>query len=306
MNKKDQQHLNSPQVYRTKILVETLKKFASVDRDILIKEICTNEPKDITLRTLQRYVKTLNEDYGLVIKLDRSNNHYYLDEKKSNNIDSFLSHIEILSMAELINTSFNEKNNALAFVEFENKSKISSIPNFKFILEAIYQALPITFTHSSFYHLKEEMYTLKPYFLKQYQNRWYIIGETEKGYRTFGIDRIENIALGTKKFKVKTEEAMSKFNHVIGLNYTDHRREIIKLSFHPSQKPYLESLHLHHSQKETSSLTGDSFDIELFIHPNFEFNQQLLKYGSLVTILEPKWLADEVKKEIKKALENYK
>lgn len=171
MNRKDQKHLNSPQVYRTKILIEVLKKFPSVHRDTLIREIRIHETTSISLRTLQRYVKTLNEKFGLAIKLDRSINHYFLDENRSVNIDSFLSHIEILSMATLINTPLSETNSALAFIEFESKSTISSIPNFKFILEAIYQALPIIFSHYSFYHLKQETYTLKPYFLKQYQNR---------------------------------------------------------------------------------------------------------------------------------------
>ena len=149
------------------------------------------------------------------------------------------------------------------------------------------------------------MYTLKPYFLKQYQNRWYVIGETEKGFRTFGIDRIENIIIGTKKFKPKTEEAKDKFSNVIGLNYVDHKMETIKLSFHISQKPYLVSLPLHSSQKEFNPLKDLTFDIELRIHPNFEFRQQILKHGSLVKVLEPQWLAKEIKEEHKKAFESY-
>ena len=181
---------------------------------------------------------------------------------------------------------------------------IATIPNFKTVLEAIQLSLPITFRHYSFYHLKDESYTLKPYFLKQYQNRWYVVGETEKGYRTFGIDRIENITLGTKKFKPKTEEAKDKFSNVVGLNYVDHKLEKIQLSFHPSQKPYLESLPLHRSQKQIN-MESESFDIELLIHPNFEFRQQVLKYGSYVKVVEPKWLAEEIKEELRKALENY-
>ena len=301
----NQKHLNSPQVYRTKILVELLKKHQSIHRDILIKEISVKQNTNISVRTLQRYVKTLNEDYGIVIKFNKSSSNYYLDEEKSTNVESFLSHIEILSTAELIKSSFNETNNALAFVEFENKASISSIPNFKIILEAIHQSLPITFRHYSFYHLKEENYGLKPYFLKQYQNRWYVIGETEKGYRTFGIDRLKDITIDTKKFKQKTEQAIDKFRNVIGLNYVDHKMEKIHLSFHLSQKPYIVSLPFHHSQKEINTDNEKTFDIELQIHPNFEFRQQLLKYGSLVKVIEPKWLMHEIKNEIKKALENY-
>lgn len=306
MKENNQTHLNSTQVYRTKILVETLKKYPSVHRDALIKEICARETSNITVRTLQRYIKSLNENYGIIIKLNKNTLNYSLDDEKSATIDSFLSHIETLATAELIGSNFNETNNALAYIEFENKATISATPNFKTILEAIHQALPISFEHFSFYHLKEENYTLKPYFLKQYQNRWYVVGETDKGYRTFGIDRLKDITIGTKKFRQKTEEAMDKFKNVIGLNYVDHELQKVILSFHVSQKTYVESLPLHHSQKVINSNNKQTFDIEVCIHPNFEFNQQILKYGSLVKVIEPKWLAEEVKKEVKKALENYK
>ena len=124
-------------------------------------------------------------------------------------------------------------------------------------------------------------------------------------YRTFGIDRIESVTIGTKKFKPKTEEAKEKFSNVIGLNYVDHPLEKIVLSFNSTQKPYLESLPLHTSQKEIITGNETTFDIELRIHPNFEFRQQVLKYGSLIKVVEPKWLAEEIKEELRKGFENY-
>lgn len=305
---KEQKHLNTPQVYQTKQLVEILKKSPFESMENLIKYISTNRENKISERTFHRIKTTLRNDYGIIIKHSRTNNGFYLDEEKSMNIDSFLSHMEILATAEQISNNLNANNNSLSFIEFENKAAIETIPNFKTILEAIQQNVSIRFKHNSFYYLKEEKeqeYTLKPYFLKQYQNRWYVVGETEKGYRTFGIDRIENITIGTKKFKPKTEEAKDKFSHVIGLNYVDHKMETIKLSFNISQKPYLVSLPLHSSQKEVNPENETSFDIELLIHPNFEFRQQILKYGSLVKVLEPQWLAIEIKEEQRKAFESY-
>lgn len=302
---KEQKHLNTPQVYQTKQLVEILKKSPFESMENLIKHISTNRENRISERTFHRIKATLRNDYGIIIKHSRTNDGFYLDEEKSMNIESFLSHMEILATAEQLSTNLNENNNTLSFVEFENKAAIETIPNFKIVLEAIQQNVAISFIHNSFYHGKEQEYILKPYFLKQYQNRWYAIGETEKGYRTFGIDRIGNITIGTKKFKPKTEEAKEKFSNVIGLNYVDHKLETIKLSFHSSQKPYIVSLPLHHSQKEISLENGKTFDIELLIHPNFEFRQQVLKYGSLVKVLEPKWLVEEIKEEQKKAFERY-
>lgn len=301
-------NLNNPQVYQTKQLVEILRKYPFENMKNLINYISPNREKKISERTFHRIKATLRDDYGIVIKHSRANEGFYLDEEKSMNIDSFLSFMEILATGEQISNNLNGNNNSLVFIEFENKSAIETIPNFKVILDAIQQNLPISFTHNSFYYykeIKEQQYVLKPYYLKQYQNRWYVVGETKKGYRTFGIDRIKNIETGTKKFKSKTGEAKEKFSHVVGLNYVDHELQTIKLSFHISQKLYVESLPLHSSQREINLENDKTFDIALKIHPNFEFSQQILKYGSLVKVLEPKWLADEIKEELRKAFENY-
>lgn len=297
-------HLNSTQVAQTSLLIDILKKKPYQKIGDLVKQLGITKPK-ISERTFYRLVDKLFIVYGIKITFDHGIGGYYLDEKESSNTESFLSHIEILATAELFASNFQNKKNPLSFVEFETKSVSATVQNFKIVLEAIQQCVAITFTHNSFYYHKQSAYTVKPYFLKQYQNRWYIIGETEKGYRTFGIDRIENITIGTKKFKPKTEEAKNKFRQVVGLNYVDHKIEKIQLSFHISQKPYIISLPLHHSQMEINLENDATFDIELRIHPNFEFRQQVLKYGSLVKVVEPKWLAEEIKKELKKGFESY-
>ena len=300
----DTKNLNLTQVRRISLLLAFLKRNPYKTKEEILDYFEEND-KGFNERTLYRLNQTLSRDFGIEIVFDYNYDGYYFDEDKSTNPEAFLSLLEILVTAELFSTNFKEKNNALSYVEFENRAAIETLPNFKTVLNAIQLQLPINFNHHSFYRLKEEIYTLKPYFLKQYQNRWYVIGETEKGYRTFGIDRIENITIGTKKFKPKTEEAKDKFSHVIGLNYVDHKMETIKLSFHISQKPYVVSLPLHHTQKEINPENDAFFVIELLIHPNFEFRQQILKYGSLVKVLEPKWLQDEIKVILKKALMHY-
>ena len=300
----DTKNLNLTQVRRISLLLAYLKRNPYKTKEEILDYFEEND-KGFNERTLYRLNQTLSRDFGIEIVFDYNYDGYYFDEDKSTNPEAFLSLLEILVTAELFSTNFKEKNNALSYVEFENRAAIETLPNFKTVLNAIQLQLPINFNHHSFYHLKEEIYTLKPYFLKQYQNRWYVIGETEKGYRTFGVDRIENITIGTKKFKPKTEEAKEKFSNVIGLNYVDHKMETIKLSFHISQKPYVVSLPLHHTQKEINPENDAFFDNELLINPNFEFRQQILKYGSLVKVLEPKWLQDEIKVILKKALMHY-
>lgn len=301
---KEHKPLNSTQVAQTSILIDSLKKRPYQKIGQLVVKLGITKP-EISERTFYRLIDKLFVIYGIKITFDYKNGGYFIDENESSNTESFLSHIEILATAELFTSNFEDKSNPLSLIEFETKAIKATIPNFKIVLEAIQNNLEIRFKHHNFNRSKEEEYILKPYFLKQYQNRWYVVGETEKGYRTFGIDRIENIIIGTKKFKPKTEEAKAKFSNVIGLNYVDHKLETIKLSFHISQKPYLVSLPLHHSQKEILDNNGKTFDITLRIHPNFEFSQQVLKYGSLVKVQEPEWFVEEIKEELRKGFENY-
>jgi hypothetical protein len=301
---KSTQNLNLNQLRRISLLIGLLKRTPYRNKTHILKYFEEND-KGFNERTFYRLKETLARDFGIEITFDYTHQGYFFDEENSVEPQNFLSLIELLTTADLLAVTFDEKKNALSYIEFEKQPALESLDNFKIILEAIQNHVPITFLHNSFYFLKEATYTLKPYLLKQYQNRWYVIGETEKGYRNFGTDRMEAITVGTKKFKPKTQEAKDKFSHVIGLNYSDHPLEKVVLSFNISQKPYLESLPMHHTQKVLQT-TNEIYVVELMIHPNFEFRQQVLKYGSLVQVTEPKWLKDEFKDELMKALKNYK
>lgn len=300
----ENKNLNLTQLRRIYLLLSLLTKHPYRSKEAILNYFEQND-KSFNERTFYRLKETLSIDFGIEIEFDYVKKGYFFNEEVSINPKEFLNLLETVAIGELFASNFGEKNNALSFVEFENVANEKTVPNFKNVLKAIQNNVQITFNHFSFYHLKKEKYTLKPYFLKQYQNRWYVIGETEKGYRSFGIDRIEDINITAKKFKPKTEEAKDKFSNVVGLNYTDHKLERIQLSFHISQKPYIESLPLHRSQKQISPDNTASFDVELLIHPNFEFRQQILKYGSLVKVIEPKWLAEEIKEELKGGHEQY-
>jgi len=148
---------------------------------------------------------------------------------------------------------------------------------------------------------------LKPHLLKEYQNRWYVVGEVDNEFRVFGLDRIDNLfVLDNKPFKNKTEQANEKFYHTVGLNFSDYEPSKIILRFDLSQKRYLESLKLHHTQKEDPENSIDGFyTISLFVSYNFELKQQILKYGKFVEVIEPEFVREDIKQELLKAIKNY-
>ena len=67
---------------------------------------------------------------------------------------------------------------------------------------------------------------------------------------------------------------------------------------------YLRTLPLHHSQKELA-ITPEYADFELFLHPTFDFLQELFSQMNEVEVLEPESLRTEVKGRLARMMARY-
>src|SRR5690606_4303262 len=100
------------------------------------------------------------------------------------------------------------------------KRRPSGTENIPSILKAIKNDKTIIFSYKKFYESYEEQRKVKPLFVKESNNRWYIVGYDldKQDLRVFGIDRIHEITIG-KKFKdpLNMEEAQQLFGHCFGI-----------------------------------------------------------------------------------------
>jgi len=60
---------------------------------------------------------------------------------------------------------------------------------------------------------------------------------------------------------------------------------------------------LHQSQTETKE-TPEEIYFEFFLHPTYDFMQEILSYGKEVRVLEPINLVDDIKKHLQESLNN--
>lgn len=257
---------------------------------------------------------SLNRDYKFLVdlgfKIHNVKTKGYTLEIENTDEFSFLTNLfKRIALSNLLNKSITLEKETHKYLSLDETSLVKNFQYFDIILEAIKKQKQISFQHSSFYHTdrkEPKTHTIKPYLLKEYQNRWYVVGETDEGFRVFGLDRIAELqVLEGKRFQNKTEEANEKLSNTIGLNFSDHKPTRTVLRFHASQKPYLESLKLHHSQEELTDGLDGFYTIKLFVSYNFELKQQLLKYGSLVEVMEPDFVRNDIKEELEKAFKAY-
>src|SRR5690606_16057380 len=139
------------------------------------------------------------------------------------------------------------------------------------IYKAILRTKTIKITYQEFYTDTPESYILKPYLIKEYLGRWYLIGGTENDdTRIFGIDRIKDLDVLPKTF-TPNPDAIKLYENTIGVNYSG-KVEKIKLWVEDYQLKLFETKPLHTSQKILERHT-DYGIISLEVAVNYELKQ---------------------------------
>jgi predicted DNA-binding transcriptional regulator YafY len=153
------------------------------------------------------------------------------------------------------------------------------------------------------------MLIIHPYFLKQYNNRWFLFGynpENNKYDWNLALDRI---------CSVKEVEGMYQVNNVI--NWDEYFEDIIgvtkpierllehvTLHFYGKTGKYIETKPLHGSQK-SKWIDNAILEVNLDLIINYEFERLVLSYADNVKVIQPKKFQLLIKERLKIANEFY-
>lgn len=153
--------------------------------------------------------------------------------------------------------------------------------------------------------------TVMPYQLKQYNNRWYLVGcEPEKlprlKYAVVPIDRIDQLTVKNEILKVEstgTAEAIREhFTHIVGVSLNpESRPETVRLKAWKPDAWYIDTKPIHWSQQRVEE-ADDWMVFTLEVIPNEELVQQLLTYANRLEVLEPLSLRQELVKRAEEIL----
>ncbi len=273
-----------------------------------LKNYLSDQGFDISIRTLQRNIDQIRYEFGIEIIYDRKENGYFINKEASINIDAFMKFLEIAGTADLLKESLKVSKDALNYISFETEGNLKGVEHLKSLLLAIQNHRRILFTHQNFEKGKLTKYRIQPYLLKEYQNRWYIIGlpHGANEFRTFGIDRIESIEVLTETFKPDPKLNPAKlFDNIIGLNYSTDKPEEVILFFTSLQGKYIKALPLHRSQQIIKETNNETL-VKITVIPNFELKQKLLMMGENVKVVKPAWFVKEMKMALANTLKQYK
>ena len=172
------------------------------------------------------------------------------------------------------------------YVQFESTPLAKGSDLLPIILNSIKDTRSIRFTYHSFQDDSTSERKLHPYLLKEYRNRWYIIGnDADQGkIKTFGLDRISELNTAGELFEVdKKFDPELLFKHSFGITAEKAREDRAEVS--ALEGRFIKSQPLHPSQKivkdDDSGLT-----ISIKVIPSYELKSTLRSYGDRVQVLE--------------------
>jgi predicted DNA-binding transcriptional regulator YafY len=295
---------------RLEILIDILQQRPGITKSAILDRLQDRHDVATSERTIERDFKALADEFGIEVNYSKETNGYSMDTENQERIQSLLKFIELIHIGELFKEGLDDFELLKDKIELEDSSKFKGIGYLKDILLAIKKNRQIQFTHENYWKETEKEYTISPLLLKEYLNRWYVVGVPLNGdeIRTFGIDRMENFKIGNVS-KIKREDyenQLDQFINIIGLNYTAHHEvEKVVLSVYSKQIKYLESLPLHHSQKIEIEEGAEYGFVTYHLIPNYEFEIEILKMNSMVQVLEPVWFREKIVDRVLTMAGNY-
>lgn len=198
------------------------------------------------------------------------------------------------------------KKNTTPVIGYEKNPFLTGIENLSVLYNYIVnkQVLKISYQH---FTQGEMVHIMHPYYLKQYNNRWFLFGITEQNREVLtnlALDRIANIELADTPYIPNTSFDFEEyFDDVVGVSVPrsgEPEKVVLKIS--EKQYPYIKTKPLHPSQVE---LDKDNRIIQLDVFLNWELESLILSYGDDIEVIEPISLRERIQKRINNLLEIY-
>lgn len=210
---------------------------------------------------------------------------------------------EVISSLEV---KFEYKGRSENLISFGQNEYLKGIEYLSPIIDATINHCPLEFSYTTAQG-KEYNYLLHPYYVKQYNGRWFVFGWDDENKRitNLAIDRILSLTKSNRKFINNTViDFNNYFDKIIGVtmpNDLTKDSDEIRLKFSPNRFKYVISKPLHPLQ---NAIEREGV-VVLNLYPNKELKQQIFSFGADVEVLSPEWFREEIKKDLERWLKLY-
>ena len=248
-------------------------------------------------RTFNNHREAVEDVFGIRIDCNRSTNRYFVEY--SEDVSD-----EDAERAWLINTFTVNNMLSLGKERLSGRVSVEDIPSghnhLTSVMEAMTEGHVIRISYLKYTSSKADIYTLRPYAVKEFAKRWYIIGYCleREALRVYGLDRVHSLDILEERFEMeKGFDVDELLATSFGIYLPEEAAKTITFRTSATEAKYLRDLPIHSSQEEVSS-DGRTVTFSIFVCPNRNLIMEFCKYGDRLEVLSPESIRNQVASQL--------
>jgi predicted DNA-binding transcriptional regulator YafY len=204
---------------------------------------------------------------------------------------------------------YAEKSHTKPVIHLDKNEKLKGLPFLEEIYQAIIKKTVLIITYKSFKSKEEKIFNFHPFILKEFNNRWFVIGRRKQSQpiTNLALDRIISIDYDfTLPHLEENFDADIYYKNVVGVTVnTGLQPRVFELWIDAMNTPYVLTKPLHNSQRLIKQNDDGSITIHLFIIPNYELERIILGFGCGIEVIRPESFRNRMKEIIQKSMMRY-
>jgi len=293
-------------IFRHLTIIKKLKSsgestFEEINAFLKKESAYQDRPVSITVRTFERDRNEILSLYNIDIQYDFARRVYFIaNDQQSDLNDRMLESIDMINSLKMVS-------DLTQYMIFE-KRKAMGTHHFHGLLHAIKNRIVISLRHQKYAQDEPGSRLAEPLALKESKGRWYLLARdtADRRLKTFGLDRILDFEITARRFDYPAGLNVNEiFRDCFGvINPDDSAPANIVLSFRREQGKYIKSYPLHESQTILED-NEKELRIRLHLHITHDLIMEILSYGEMVLVLQPKKLRTKISSIYSAAMERY-
>ncbi len=298
------------------MVTELLKKYIWLvqtfiragENGLTLNEICdrweNRFDSPYSRRTFNNHREAVEEVFGIRIDCNRSTNRYFI--AYSEDVSD-----ENAETAWLINTFTVNNMLSLGKERLSGRISVEDVPSghrhLTSVMEAMNENREVAITYQKYTSQDSGSYTLRPYAVKEFAKRWYIVAYCieRKALRVYGLDRIKSLEVTDRPFRMPAGFDVDElFSTSFGIYIPEGKGKTVTFRTGLTDARFLRDLPIHSSQEEIAS-DSETVTFSIFVCPNKSLIMEFCKYGSALEVLSPAEIREKVAEEHRKASEKY-
>ncbi len=208
-------------------------------------------------------------------------------------------------LQRLEDSVYSSQDQNRAIIHLDKNEQLKGLEFIDVIYEAIQNKKVIEVLYQSFKARQPSAMIVHPQLLKEFNNRWFLLGSHKGKYITLALDRMSTITtMENQNYIDHNINGDDYYKEVVGVTVSNSRAQRIEFWVDKHNAPYVITKPFHASQRIIKQ-TEDGVVFNILVQINFELERLILGFGDSIEIIKPAKLRERMIKKLRKSISLY-